>query len=97
VAFDVTVTAVDPFNHVAVGYTGTVTFGTSDPDPGVVLPADYAFTLADGGSHTFTDTGLGETSPSHQADPGDRTCLPCALLGGAPAGRLVGCAPLSAP
>jgi hypothetical protein len=35
VPFDVTVTAVDPFNQVAVGYTGTVTFNTNDPDPGV--------------------------------------------------------------
>jgi hypothetical protein len=62
VPFDVTVTAVDPFGQVAVGYTGTVTFSTSDPDPGIVLPADYTFTLDDGGSHTFTDTGLGETT-----------------------------------
>jgi hypothetical protein len=62
VPFDVTVTAVDPFNQLAVGYTSTVTFSTSDPDSGVVLPADYTFTLADGGVHTFTDTGLGETT-----------------------------------
>jgi adhesin/invasin len=39
-----------------------VTFSTSDPDPGVVLAADYTFTAADGGVHTFTDTGLGETT-----------------------------------
>jgi hypothetical protein len=62
VPFDITVTAEDPFDQVAVGYLGTVTFSTSDPDPGVVLPADYTFTLADGGGHTFTDTGLGETT-----------------------------------
>jgi hypothetical protein len=37
--FDVTVTAVDPFGQAALGYTGTVTFATTDPDPGVVLPA----------------------------------------------------------
>ncbi len=60
--FDVTVTAVDPFGQSAIGYTGTVTFSTSDPDPDIVLPADYTFTLADGGVHTFTDTGLGETT-----------------------------------
>jgi hypothetical protein len=36
--FDVTVQAVDPFGQVALGYTGTVTFSTSDPDPNVVLP-----------------------------------------------------------
>jgi hypothetical protein len=62
VPFDVTVTAVDPFRQVAVGYTGTVTFSTTDSDPGVVLPADYTFTLDDGGTHTFTDTGRGETT-----------------------------------
>ena len=62
VPFGLTVTAVDPFGQVAVGYTGTVTFGTTDPDPGVVLPADYAFTAADAGAHTFSDTGRGETT-----------------------------------
>jgi hypothetical protein len=62
VPFDVTVTAVDPFGQRAVGYTGTVTFSASDPGPGVVLPADYAFTLDNGGTHLFTDTGLGETT-----------------------------------
>jgi hypothetical protein len=68
--FDVTVMAVDPFGQVAVGYTGTVTFSTSDLDPGVVLPADYTFTAADGGVHTFTDTGLGEIT---LVTPGDQT------------------------
>ena len=62
VPFDVTVTVVDVFGEVAVGYRGTLTFSTSDLDPGVVLPADYAFTSADGGIHTFTDTGRGETT-----------------------------------
>ena len=51
-------------------YTGTVIFSTSDPDPGVVLPADYTFTLDDDGSHTFADTGLGETT---LITPGDQT------------------------
>lgn len=62
VPFDLTLTAVDPFGQAAVGYTGTVTFRTTDPDAGVVLPADYTFTAADAGMHTFTDTGLGETT-----------------------------------
>jgi hypothetical protein len=69
VPFDVTLTPVDPFGQVAVGYTGTVTFSTTDPDPGVVLPADYAFTLDDGGVHIFTDTGRGETT---LLTPGDQ-------------------------
>jgi hypothetical protein len=46
-----------------------VTFSTSDPDPGVVLPAEYAFTLDDGSVHRFTDTGLGETT---LVTPGDQ-------------------------
>jgi parallel beta-helix repeat protein len=62
VPFDVTVTAVDPFSQVAVGYNGTVTFATTDPDPKVVLPADYMFTPGDAGVHTFTDSGLGEVT-----------------------------------
>jgi hypothetical protein len=69
VPFDVTVTAVDPLNQVVVGYTGTVTFGTTDTDPGVVLPADYAFVPSDGGMHRFTDTGLGEVT---LVTPGDQ-------------------------
>jgi hypothetical protein len=52
-AFHLTVTAVDPFGQVAVGYTGTVTFRTTDPNPAVVLPADYTFTAADAGVHSF--------------------------------------------
>jgi hypothetical protein len=53
VPFDVTVKVVDLFGQVAVGYLGTVTFSTSDPDPGVVLPADYTFQSSDGGQVTF--------------------------------------------
>jgi hypothetical protein len=70
VPFDVTVTALDIFGQVAVGYRDTVTFGTSDPDPNVVLPANYMFTSEDGGSHTFTNTGLGEIT---LITPGDQT------------------------
>jgi hypothetical protein len=70
VPFDAIVTAVDPFGQVAVGYTGTVTFSTSDADPGVVLPADYTFTADDAGVHTFTDTGLGEIT---LVTPGEQT------------------------
>jgi hypothetical protein len=52
--FDVTVQAVDVFGQVALGYRGTVTFRVTDPDPAVVLPADYTFTADDEGTHTFT-------------------------------------------
>jgi hypothetical protein len=54
VPFDVTVTAVDPYGQVALGYAGRVTFSTTDSDPGVVLPPDYTFTSDDNGSVTFS-------------------------------------------
>jgi hypothetical protein len=52
--FDVTVQAVDVFGQVAIGYRGTVTFSVTDPDPAVVLPADYTFSADDQGTHHFT-------------------------------------------
>jgi hypothetical protein len=54
VAGTVTVTAHDAFGNVATGYTGTVHFTSSDAQ--AVLPADYTFTAADGGTHTFSVT-----------------------------------------
>src|SRR5205085_3863544 len=51
-----TVTAKDAFGNVAVGYTGTVQFGTN-ADPGsVTLPANYTFTGGDAGKHVFSAT-----------------------------------------
>jgi subtilisin-like proprotein convertase family protein len=47
-----TVTARDANGNVDTGYTGTVHFTSSDPQAG--LPADYTFTAADAGSHTFS-------------------------------------------
>ncbi len=38
---------------IPTNYQGTLTFSTTDPDPGVVLPANYTFTAADAGIHTF--------------------------------------------
>ncbi len=49
-----TVTAYDAYGNVATGYTGTVSFFSSDPQ--AQLPADYTFTAADQGSATFTAT-----------------------------------------
>jgi autotransporter-associated beta strand protein len=51
--FDITVTAQDPYGNTDTNYQGTVTFSTSDTDPGVVLPADYSFQPSDQGSMTF--------------------------------------------
>ena len=48
------VTAKDAQGNVITGYTGTVTFSSSDVKAG--LPASYTFTAADNGTHTFTAT-----------------------------------------
>jgi hypothetical protein len=53
-AFTVTVTAKDAYSNTATGYTGTVTFSSSDPR--AILPANYTFTSGDAGSHTFSVT-----------------------------------------
>jgi parallel beta-helix repeat protein len=47
----VTVTACDPYNNVATGYTGAVHLTSTDPK--AILPADYTFAAADHGTHTF--------------------------------------------
>jgi hypothetical protein len=52
--FDLIVTAKDHFGNTVTGYTGTVTFTTSDQDPQVSLPPDYPFSAADNGTHTFS-------------------------------------------
>ena len=44
---------LDPYGNPAVNYQGTVTFSTSDIDLGIAPPADYTFTSADAGVHTF--------------------------------------------
>ncbi len=54
VAQTLTVTLRDAFGNVASGYTGTVAFRSSDPI--AALPANYTFTAADAGVHTFTAT-----------------------------------------
>ncbi len=49
--FGISLTAFDAFGNLATGYTGTVHFSSSDGT--ALLPADYTFTAADQGSHTF--------------------------------------------
>src|SRR6202043_2261331 len=53
-AHSFTVAAKDSSGNVVTGYTGTVTFSSSDVQAG--LPASYTFTTADAGVHTFTAT-----------------------------------------
>jgi hypothetical protein len=48
------VTAQDRYGNTATGYRGTVHFTSSDAQ--AALPADYAFTGADSGVHTFMGT-----------------------------------------
>lgn len=49
-----TVTARDAQGNIVTGYTGTVTFSSSDVKAG--LPPSYTFTGADAGSHSFAVT-----------------------------------------
>src|SRR5205823_2726745 len=50
----VTATARDAYGNVVIGYTGTVSFSSSDQKAG--LPPSYTFTAADQGSHSFAIT-----------------------------------------
>jgi hypothetical protein len=52
--FNVTITALTAGNQLDALYTGTIHFTSSDGL--AVLPADFTFTLADSGSHTFSVT-----------------------------------------
>ena len=54
VAQSFTVTVKDPYGNLTTGYTGTVTFSSSDVQAG--LPANYVFSAADAGTHTFSAT-----------------------------------------
>ena len=49
-----TLQVVDGAGEVATGFRGRVHFASSDP--GAILPADYTFTAADNGTHSFTAT-----------------------------------------
>jgi parallel beta-helix repeat protein len=53
-SLSVTVSALAADNSAISGYTGTIHFTSSDLKAG--LPADYTFTAADAGIHTFTVT-----------------------------------------
>ena len=53
-AHNVTVAAKDAGGHTYAGYRGTVHFTSTDP--AAVLPANYTFTSADAGIHTFSIT-----------------------------------------
>jgi predicted outer membrane repeat protein len=63
VSFTVTVAAVSADSSFLTGYAGTIHFSSSDPD--AMLPADYTFTPADRGQHTFTE-GVTLQTEGHQ-------------------------------
>jgi hypothetical protein len=44
---------LDPYGNTDTKYRGTVTFTSTDTDPGVALRADYTFQPGDMGSVTF--------------------------------------------
>src|SRR5207244_659020 len=58
--FSVTVTALDAYGNIATGYTGGMAFSSDDPQatPGAGLPANFTFTGADAGTHTFNGVAL---------------------------------------
>jgi hypothetical protein len=60
--FSITVSVLDANNNVFKGYTGTVHFTSSDGQ--AVLPANYSFTSADAGVHTFTSAATLRTAGS---------------------------------
>jgi hypothetical protein len=60
--FSITVRALDANNNVFKGYAGTVHFTSSDGKS--VLPANYTFTSADAGVHTFTSAATLKTAGS---------------------------------
>jgi uncharacterized delta-60 repeat protein len=51
--FSLTLTVEDVYGNVVTGYRGTVHFTSSDPK--ATLPANYTFTAADAGVHTFSN------------------------------------------
>jgi hypothetical protein len=58
-AFDITISALDPYGNINPGYAGTVHFTTTDTDTRIVLPADYAFLPdIDQGVHTFAGQAI---------------------------------------
>jgi hypothetical protein len=60
--FSMTITARDPFNNVATGYRGSVTFSSNDGQ--ATLPGNYGFTATDNGVHTFVGVIL-RTAGNH--------------------------------
>jgi hypothetical protein len=99
--FNVTVRALDAFNNVVTGYTGTVLFSSDDAQAS--LPADYTFTAADMGQKTFSvqlrtagsrtvsvTDGNYNASATVAVSPGPTTALEISAPAGSAAGSQFG-------
>ena len=74
--FSLTVTAQDSAGNTATGYTGTVSFASSDSGTGRVVPANYTFTSGtsgDNGVHTFTNAATLVTAGARTITATDTT------------------------
>jgi prepilin-type N-terminal cleavage/methylation domain-containing protein len=71
VPFTATVKALDLYGNTATGYTGTVHFTSTDPNPLALLPGNYTFVAGDAGVHTFTNGVTLRTSPSQMVTVND--------------------------
>ena len=68
-AFSVTLTARDPYNNIAIGYTGAVHFTSTDGQASLL--GDYTFTNADAGVYTFTNGVILRTAGSQTVAASD--------------------------
>ena len=98
-SFNLAIVAQDAYGNTATGYTGTLTFSSSDTK--ATLPGSYTFTSGDAGVHTFLNGAILKTAGSQTitaTDAGNSlvgTGLPITVNPGAYA-ALVMAAPSSA-
>jgi hypothetical protein len=92
-AFNVTVRALDAFDNVVTGYTGTVHFTSGDAQ--AALPADYTFTAGDAGSHTFSVTLGTAGSQAVNVTDGTRNVSAAVSVSPGPTASLALTAPVS--
>src|SRR5439155_144577 len=69
--FSITITALTSSNNTATTYLGTVHFSSTDSQS--VLPANYIFTAADAGVHTFANGVTLKTAGSKSVTATDMT------------------------
>jgi hypothetical protein len=64
-----TVSALDTGGHAKTDYLGTIHFTSSDA--AATLPTDYTFTVADNGTHTFTNAVVFKTAATQRLSVND--------------------------